>query len=139
MATCVKVGVWVPSNDETALEAVKYFDISPIPLSIADVRAGLQTGLIDTVATSPIAAIALQWHTQVNYLMDLPLFYICGVFAVDQKVFSKLSAGDQSIVRDIMGRMFRERLIVKFKRIMYKHWKPCEIRELSSSALLLKL
>ena len=103
-----KSKVWVPSNDETALEAVKYFDISPIPLSLADVRAGLQTGLIDTVATSPIAAIALQWHTQVKYLMDLPLFYICGVFAVDQKVFSKLSAGDQSIVRDIMGRIFRE-------------------------------
>jgi len=103
-----KSKVWVPSNDETSLEAVKYFDLSPIPLSIADVRAGLQTGLIDTVATSPIGAIALQWHTQVNYLMDLPLFYICGIFAVDQKAFSKLSAGDQSIVRDIMGRMFRE-------------------------------
>jgi len=103
-----KSKVWVPSNDETALEAVKYFDISPIPLSIADVRTGLQTGLIDTVGTSPIGAIALQWHTQVKYLMDLPLFYICGVFTLDKKVFSKLSAGDQSIVRDIMGRMFRE-------------------------------
>jgi TRAP-type C4-dicarboxylate transport system substrate-binding protein len=103
-----KSKVWVPSNDETSLEAVKYFDLSPIPLSIADVRAGLQTGLIDTVATSPIGAIALQWHTQVNYLMDLPLFYICGIFAVDQKVFSKLSAGDQSIVRDTMGHVFRE-------------------------------
>ncbi|MBW1823711.1 MAG: TRAP transporter substrate-binding protein DctP [Deltaproteobacteria bacterium] len=103
-----KSKVWVPSNDETSLEAVKYFDLSPIPLSIVDVRTGLQTGLIDTVATSPIGAIALQWHTQVNYLMDLPLFCICGIFAVDQKVFSKLSAGDQSLVRDIMGRMFRE-------------------------------
>jgi TRAP-type C4-dicarboxylate transport system substrate-binding protein len=103
-----KSKVWVPSNDETAMEAVKYFDISPIPLSIADVRAGLQTGLIDTVATSPVGAIALQWHTQVKYLMDLPLFYVYGAFSVNQKVFSKIQAGDQSIVRDIMGRMFRE-------------------------------
>jgi TRAP-type C4-dicarboxylate transport system substrate-binding protein len=60
------------------------------------------------VGTSPIGAIALQWHTQVKYLMDLPLFYICGVFIVDQKMFSKLTTGDQSIVRDIMGRTFNK-------------------------------
>jgi TRAP-type C4-dicarboxylate transport system substrate-binding protein len=100
--------VWIPDNDPMIFEAVKAFDITPFPLSIADVRAGLQTGLINTVTTPPIGAVALQWHTQINYLMYKPFLYIYGVLAVDRKAFAKISSHDQRIFRDIMGRIFRE-------------------------------
>lgn len=103
-----KQKVWIPDNDPLALEAVKSFGITPIPVSIADVRAGLQTGLIDTVTTPPIGAVALQWHTQVKYLMDVPFLYTYAVFAVDKKAFSKISPDDQKTVRKIMGRVFSE-------------------------------
>ncbi|GMQ79899.1 MAG: hypothetical protein BMS9Abin03_349 [Thermodesulfobacteriota bacterium] len=99
--------VWIPDNDTMILEAIKAFDISPIPLSIADVRAGLQTGLINTVTTPPIGALALQWHTQIKYLMDEPFLYIYGVLAVDRKIFKKISPGDQQIFREIMGKVFK--------------------------------
>jgi len=100
--------VWIPDNDFMILEAVKAFDITPIPLSIADVRTGLQTGLINTVTTPPIGALALQWHTQIKYLLDEPFLYIFGVLAVDRKAFLKISPGDQKIFREIMGRVFKE-------------------------------
>lgn len=100
--------VWIPDNDPMILEAIKAFGITPIPLSIADVRAGLQTGLINTVATPPIGAIALQWHTQIKYLMDEPFLYIYGVLAVDRKAFKKLSREDQGAFREIMGHIFRD-------------------------------
>ncbi len=100
--------VWVPDNDKTIMEAVQAFGIKPIPLSIADVRAGLQTGLINTVTIPPIGAIALQWHTQIKYLMDEPFLYIYGVLAVARKVFEKLSPDDQRVFREIMGRVFKE-------------------------------
>jgi TRAP-type C4-dicarboxylate transport system substrate-binding protein len=100
--------VWVPDNDKTIMEAVQAFGIKPIPLSIADVRAGLQTGLINTVTIPPIGAIALQWHTQIKYLMDEPFLYIYGVLAVARKVFEKLSPDDQRVFREIMGRVFQE-------------------------------
>lgn len=100
--------VWAPDNDTTIIEAVKAFGINPIPLSIADVRAGLQTGLIDTVATSPIGAIALQWHTQVKYLLDLPILYLYAVLVVDSKVFAQIAPEDQLIVRQALGRVFQE-------------------------------
>ena len=100
--------VWIPDNDSMILETVKAFDITPIPLSIADVRAGLQTGLINTVTTPPIGALALQWHTQINYLMDEPFLYIYGVLAVDREVFKKISPNDQQIFRNIMGKVFKD-------------------------------
>jgi len=100
--------VWIPDNDPMILEAVKAFDITPFLLSIADVRAGLQTGLINTVTTPPIGAVALQWHTQIKYLMYEPFLYIYGVLAVDRKAFEKISPDDQRLFREIMGRIFRE-------------------------------
>ena len=100
--------VWIPDNDPMILEAVKAFEITPIPLSIADVRAGLQTGLINTVTTPPIGAVALQWHTQIKYLMDEPFLYIYGVLAVDRKAFEKIAPEDQRVFREIMGRVFRD-------------------------------
>lgn len=100
--------VWIPDNDSMILEAVKAFDITPIPLPIADVRAGLQTGLINTVTIPPIGAITLQWHTQIKYLMNEPFLYVYGVLAIDKKVFKKLSSEDQSVFREIMGQKFLE-------------------------------
>ncbi|PTQ89082.1 TRAP transporter substrate-binding protein DctP [Agitococcus lubricus] len=100
--------VWIPDNDMQSAETLKAFQVSPIPLSLADVLPSLQTGIIDTVASSPIGTLALQWHTQVKYLTDLPLSYIVGVLAVDQKAFNKIDPADQLIVRDIMQRTFKE-------------------------------
>jgi TRAP-type transport system periplasmic protein len=100
--------VWIPDNDTMILEAVKAFGITPFPLSIADVRAGLQTGLINTVTTPPIGAVALQWHTQINYLMYEPFLYIYGVLAVDRRAFAKILPDDQRVFRKIMERIFRE-------------------------------
>lgn len=100
--------VWAPDNDPTTLKAVRGFGITPIPLSLADVRASLQTGLIDTVATPPIGAVALQWHTQVRYLLELPLFYIYGTMGVNTRDFLKLSPPDQAVTREVMGRVFRD-------------------------------
>lgn len=101
-----KQKVWIPDNDEASLEMLKTFGVSPIPLSLADVRPSLQTGLIDTVTASPVGAIALQWHTQVNYVTDIPLFYLYGMLAVDRKAFLKFSQEHQTILRDTMGNAF---------------------------------
>lgn len=100
--------VWIPDGDPGAELAVRTFDISPIPLSIADVLGGLQTGLINTVAVPPVGAIALQWHTQLKYVFDLPLLYIYGLLAVRDRQFDRLEAGDQLVVREVMGEVVRK-------------------------------
>ena len=98
--------VWVPDADRITVKTVRSMGISPIPLAIGDVLASLQTGLIDTVATSPIAAIALQWHTQISHMTDLPLLYFYALLAIDKKSFDHISATDQAIVRKIMSQAF---------------------------------
>jgi TRAP-type C4-dicarboxylate transport system substrate-binding protein len=100
--------LWAPENDEFSLEVILAYGANPIPLSIADVLAGLQTSLINTIASSPVAAIALQWHTQVKYVTDIPLMYVYGILMLDKRTFDKLTPEQQTIVQDVMGRIFRE-------------------------------
>lgn len=100
--------VWVPNDDPASAKALSTFDVSPIPLAVPDVLASLQTSLIDTVAASPIVAIALQWHTQVKHMTDLPLLYFYATLAIDKKAFGKLTPADQATVRKVLTDTFRQ-------------------------------
>ncbi len=96
--------IWVAENDRLSQLALEMAGVSPVPLPLASVYTALQTGLIDTVAASPSASIAFQWHTKVRYLTDVPLVYLAGVLAVDARAFAKLSRVDQAIVASTIGR-----------------------------------
>jgi len=98
--------VWLPSNHPVGEAVFSSADISPVPLPLSDVLTGLQTSLIDTVITSPIAAIALQWHTKINYVVDEPLTYFSALLVIDRKAFNKLKDEDREIVRSVMGDAF---------------------------------
>jgi TRAP-type C4-dicarboxylate transport system substrate-binding protein len=98
--------VWIPEGDDISRRAMEALSLSPVTLPLTDVLTGLQTGLIDIVAMSPIGALVLQWHTKVKYITELPLVYTFGFMAVDKRAFGKLSAADQAIVREVMGRTY---------------------------------
>ena len=98
--------VWIPEGDDISRRAMETLSLSPVTLPLTDVLTGLQTGLIDIVAMSPIGALVLQWHTKVKYITELPLVYTFGFMAVDKRAFGKLSADDQAIVREVMGRTY---------------------------------
>jgi TRAP-type C4-dicarboxylate transport system substrate-binding protein len=99
---------WVPQNDMIAYESARAFGVTPIPLSVPEVRTALQTGMLDTVSISPIAAIALRWHTQVNYVTDIPLIYLYAVLALDRRVFDKISEKNRKIIASVMTDVFKE-------------------------------
>ncbi len=103
-----KQKIWIPDNDKISQNSIKAFGISPIPLPISDVRTSLQSGLIDTVANSPLGAVVLQWHTQIKYVVNIPLIYLHAVLAIDKKKFSKISSDDQKTVQQIMLQTARE-------------------------------
>ena len=93
---------WLPEKSDVGLSIYRNIGITPISLPLSDVLTGLQTGLINTLVTSPIAALALQWHTYINYIVDLPLNYLSGLMIIDKKVFDRLRKSDQVIVRKVM-------------------------------------
>lgn len=99
---------WNPEKNEIALSVFRYVGVTPVSLPLSDVLTGLQTGLIDTIITSPIGALALQWHTHINYVTDQPLNYLTAMLIIDKKTFYKLSETDQKIVRDVMQGVYKK-------------------------------
>jgi TRAP-type C4-dicarboxylate transport system substrate-binding protein len=95
--------VWIPAGDDVSMLALQAVGISPVALPVTDVLTGLQTGLLDVVASSPVVALVLQWHTKVKYVTDLPIAYSMGIFAIEANAFARLSAPDQAVVRSVMS------------------------------------
>lgn len=104
----INMKVWVPKGDPLGERLVKMFDVSPVPLGISDVLAGLQTGLLDAVAIPPSAALALQLHNHVQFVMDLPLIYIYTLMAIDEKVYAGLSDQDKLTITGILDNALRD-------------------------------
>ncbi|MGD8932538.1 MAG: TRAP transporter substrate-binding protein DctP [Chromatiales bacterium] len=98
--------VWVPEGDEISRRAMEALGVSPIQLPVTDVLTGLQTGLIDTIGTSPVGAIGLQWHTRVHYLTDTPLLYLFGTMVIQEKAFLRIDKEDQQHLTQVMMRVF---------------------------------
>ncbi len=94
--------VWIQEGDAMSLTAFESAGVSPVQLSLADVYTALQTGLVDTVAAPPMGAIALQWHTKVHYVTDVPLSYLTGTLVIDARAFGALRAEDQQILRQVV-------------------------------------
>jgi TRAP-type C4-dicarboxylate transport system substrate-binding protein len=99
--------VWVPQGDLISEIAFKTAGVTPVSLPLTDVFTSLQTGLIDTAANTLAGTIAFQWHTKVKYVVDLPVTYVVGVLVVDKKAFDKVSAADQAIMREEIGKAFK--------------------------------
>ena len=99
--------VWVPEGDTISYLSMEALSLSPVTLPLTDVLTGLQTGLIDIVAMSPIGALVLQWHTKVKYITELPLVYTMGFMAIEKRAFEKISAADQAVVREVMDATYR--------------------------------
>lgn len=84
--------------------------LSPVPLSIIDVYTSLSTGLIDTVYTPPLGAIALQWFTKTSYITNVPMANGIGSLVVSRKFFQDLPQDLQKLLKRT-GQDIGERLI----------------------------
>lgn len=99
--------MWVWSGDPLAELFFRAFDLAPIPLAAPDVLTSLQTGIIDTVYGSPLAAIALQWFTRISYMTDVPITHGIGAVLVSKKALKKVSAEDIQTLRDVAAPQLR--------------------------------
>ncbi len=92
------VKAWMWEGDPIAEASFKVLKLAPIPLSIADVNSGLQTGMINCVYSPPYEIIPLQWYTKMKYMLDVPLANSSGAVLVSKKFFDSLPQDLQQIL-----------------------------------------
>jgi len=73
-----------------------------VALPLTDVLTGLQTGLVDTVASSTIGAIRAAVAHPGHAPRRSPARVLTGGLVIDQKAFGQLSAADQQVVGEVL-------------------------------------
>ena len=73
----------------------------PILLPIQSVLISLRKGDVQTVYSSPLACIVLQWHTQIKYMTSLPLSAGVGATIIDKGRFDRLSVEHKHLLKEI--------------------------------------
>lgn len=103
-----KTKTWVPEGDPAAYAMIQALGIPPVTLPLTDVTTGLSTGLVGTVGSSAIGAVAFNWHTKVKHVSDLPFAWLMGVMCVDKKFFDRVSPVDQAVMREVWSATFKK-------------------------------
>ncbi|GBE30712.1 MAG TPA: ABC transporter substrate-binding protein [Bacteroidetes bacterium] len=93
--------VWTWQGDPLAAALFKAMDVTPVPLSITEVMTALQTGMIDAVYTSPMAAISLQWFSRTKYMNLQPITNSMGAVLLTLKSWDKLDESEQKALLEV--------------------------------------
>ncbi|MEM9558038.1 MAG: TRAP transporter substrate-binding protein DctP [Acidobacteriota bacterium] len=81
----------------------------PVSVASTDILTGLQTGMLEAVPTTPLAAASLQWFRQTPYMQDLGFAPLVGAIMVSKRAFSRLDPVHQKVLRQA-GQTTEDRL-----------------------------
>ncbi|MBT8359007.1 MAG: TRAP transporter substrate-binding protein DctP [Deltaproteobacteria bacterium] len=109
------VRMWVWKSDAVAKTTLEAFGIKTYPLHIADVNTGLETGMIDSFYSPPLAAIVFQWFTKIQYFLDYPIVNSTGALLIKKSIFDKVSSKNQEIFKKTAKKYCRELVLISRK------------------------
>jgi len=109
------VKMWMWEGDPVAEATFKAMGVDPIPLSVIDVMMALQTKMVDGVYISPMAMIALQWFTQVKYMMEVPLTNSAGAVLISKRMFDMMPETYQALLKETSREYFKKLLTLSRK------------------------
>jgi TRAP-type transport system periplasmic protein len=91
---------WVWRDDLVLPALFKVVKSNPVPLQLPEVLGALQTNRVDTVITTPVAAVALQWSSRVSQMLDFPLTVVIGGTVMGQKQWESLTPEQKTIMTE---------------------------------------
>ncbi len=102
--------MWVWKGDRVAENFLDAFGVQGYPLQLADVNTGLETGMIDSFYSPPLASVAFQWYARVQYMLDFPMVNATGALLMNQRTFYELAPENREIVSRLV-RQYAARLV----------------------------
>lgn len=99
---------WAWEGDELSRAMIEGLGLVSVPLALPDVLSSLSTGIINAAYAPPLGMIALQWHTKIKYLIDMPTTFSIGALLMSDKVWTKISPAHQKLVQEIAAKYVKE-------------------------------
>ncbi len=102
------IKIWAWEGDRVVAAMLKTMGLISVPLALPDVLSSLSTGIIEAAYASPMAMVALQWHSKIKYLIDYPLAFSVAAFLVDQETWNKIPNKYQTKVEQIVKKYMEQ-------------------------------
>jgi TRAP-type C4-dicarboxylate transport system substrate-binding protein len=99
---------WLYPASEMLKEFYKQIGATGVPLSIAEVYGGMQTGMIDTFWGTAALATALQWHSTASYISANGLGFINGAIVIRRAAWDPLPEAGKKGMLDIVAEQSRD-------------------------------
>jgi TRAP-type C4-dicarboxylate transport system substrate-binding protein len=93
-----KVKMWVWNDDPLLAKLFQHLGMNAVSLGVTDVLPALQTGLINATNGSPLAAVALMWHSKVKYATSMQMSQAVGAVVLTKKQWDALTPEQRTIV-----------------------------------------
>jgi TRAP-type C4-dicarboxylate transport system substrate-binding protein len=103
-----KMDIFVWAGDNKQLDLMKAAGYHPVPLEASDILTGLQTGMIDTVSTTPTYALAGQFYRKAKYMLEVNWAPLLGATIVTKKAWESLTARDRELFLESAAEAGRE-------------------------------
>ncbi len=101
-------------TDTTYEELLRRSGFHPVPLAISDLLPSLQTGLVDSFAAPPTAALAFQWFALAPHMTDLRWQPLPGTTVISMERWEKIPADLRPLLEDAsrkVGVRFQKRVL----------------------------
>ena len=85
-----KTFLW--GGEERATRIYRSQGLQPVGLAATDIMMALQTGMIDAMATSPLAALSFQWYRLTGYQLEPGIAPLIGGTVLTKQAWNRLSA-----------------------------------------------
>lgn len=93
--------IWAWEGDELVSAIMNNLKLKSVPLGLTDVLTSLSTGMIKSAYATPLAIVAMQWQSKVNYLFDFPVTYSFGGLLLSNKIWKKIDKKHHKTVLEI--------------------------------------
>lgn len=75
------------------IDAWRAQGFQPVPLPATDVLPALQSGMIDSFFTTPVAALSMQWFGKAPHMTEIRTAKMVGATVMTMKAWKKIAAG----------------------------------------------
>jgi len=94
-----KTKLFVSANRPEELKIYRFVGCNPVPIEVADILPGLQTGLIDCVCMPPTIALAIQLDSAAPNMLEMNWVPLVGAALMNKKTWDTLSPEAQTALR----------------------------------------
>ena len=77
--------IFVWTGETAVVEAYKKMGFKPVPLAATEILAALQSGLVQSFPTTPVAALSFQWFGLAKHMADIKWAPLIGAIVVSTK------------------------------------------------------